>query len=350
VLRPEPTRIEPVFSPRIWGTRSLAPLFPDKTNFPEPIGEAWLTGLDCRIATGPFAGKTLGEAWREMPAEWRGTRLASTAQFPLLVKFIFPNDKLSIQVHPDDAYAAAHEQAAGGRGKTEMWHAVSAEPEARVLIGIVRKANEETFLKAIETQTLEKLFVHWRVQPGDTFFVPAGTPHTIGPGMILCEVQQYSDLTYRVYDYDRVDSRGNPRELHIQKALDVIRFGGPAGGKTSQIRLQEKGLERSLLAACSYFATERWKNFGTVEIRSDSGHFDLYVILAGSGEFAWANGKSNFHPGQCWFLPANLGQLVLHANEPTKILRTYVPDLEALRNLLVQEGQSRMEIAKTVFD
>jgi mannose-6-phosphate isomerase len=126
-MRPEPTRIEPVFSPRIWGARSLAPLFPEKTNLKEPLGEAWLTGVDCRIVSGPYTGKTLGEAWREMPAEWRGTRLASTTHFPLLVKFVFPTDKLSIQVHPDDAYAALHEQAAGGRGKTEMWYAVSAE-------------------------------------------------------------------------------------------------------------------------------------------------------------------------------------------------------------------------------
>ena len=123
-MRPEPTRIEPIFSPRIWGARSLAPLFPEKTNLHEPLGEAWLTGVDCRVANGPFTGKTLGAAWREMPSEWRGTHLASTENFPLLLKFIFPNDKLSIQVHPDDAYAAAHEQAAGGRGKTEMWHAV----------------------------------------------------------------------------------------------------------------------------------------------------------------------------------------------------------------------------------
>ncbi|MGB6461633.1 MAG: type I phosphomannose isomerase catalytic subunit, partial [Candidatus Acidiferrum sp.] len=104
--RPEPFRIEPIFSPRIWGARSLAPLFPEKTNLSEPLGEAWLTGVDCKIANGLLVGKSLGEAWREMPAEWRGERLASAADFPLLVKFIFPTDKLSVQVHPNDAYAA----------------------------------------------------------------------------------------------------------------------------------------------------------------------------------------------------------------------------------------------------
>jgi mannose-6-phosphate isomerase len=349
-MRPEPTRIEPIFSPRIWGARSLAPLFPEKMNLAEPIGEAWLTGVDCRVANGHFTGKTLGETWREMPAEWRGTRLASTAHFPLLVKFIFPNDKLSIQVHPDDAYAAAHEQAAGGRGKTEMWHAVSAETGARVLVGLVRKADQARFLKAIETQTLEKLFIHWRVQPGDTFYVPAGTPHTIGPGMTLCEVQEYSDLTYRVYDYGRVDARGKPRELHIQKALEVIQFGEPAGGKVSQIRLPAQSLHRSLLAACRYFATERWKNFGTLETHSEADHFDLFVVLAGRGHFTWDGGMAAYQPGHCWFIPAGLGRFALHPEEPTKILRTYVPDLLALRASLKQEGHSEPEIAKTVFD
>ncbi|MFI5056573.1 MAG: type I phosphomannose isomerase catalytic subunit [Candidatus Acidiferrales bacterium] len=349
-MRPEPTRIEPIFSPRIWGARSLAPLFSEKTNLAEPIGEAWLTGVDCRVATGPFAGKTLGEAWKEMPAEWRGTRLASTPRFPLLVKFIFPADKLSIQVHPDDAYAAAHEQAAGGRGKTEMWHAVSADSGSRVLIGLVQEANEETFLRAIETHTLEDLFLHWRVQPGDTFFVPAGTPHTIGPGMILCEVQEYSDLTYRVYDYGRVDARGKPRELHIQKALNVIQFGRPRGGKTSQIRLPVQKLHRSLLAACRYFATERWKNFGTLETQSDADHFDLLVVLTGSGDFTWDGGIAKYQSGHCWFVPASLGQFALHTKEPTKLLRIYVPDLAALRATLKQEGDYVQTIAKTVFD
>src|SRR5271169_3397220 len=246
--------------PRIWGARSLAPLYPDKSNLALPIGEAWLTGVDCKVASGPFAGKTLGQAWREMPTEWRGTRFSEPGDFPILVKFIFPKDKLSIQVHPDDAYAAAHEKAAGGRGKTEMWHAVYAESEARVLVGLDPKVEEDDFIKAMENRTLENLFVHWRVQPGDTFFVPAGTPHTIGKDMVLCEVQQYSDLTYRVYDYRRLDGKGNPRELHIKKALDVIQFGRPIAGKASRIRLPAHGFERVLLAACRYFATERWKN------------------------------------------------------------------------------------------
>src|SRR5690242_4057159 len=174
--------------------RSLAPLFPEKTNLGEPIGEVWLTGVDCKVATGPFAGKTLGEAWRQMPPEWRGTRFSEPGNFPLLIKFIFPNDKLSIQVHPDDAYAAAHEQAAGGRGKTEMWHILSAKPSASLLLGLRAGVTKESFLNALENQTLEDLLQRHSVQPGETYFVPARTPHTIGSGVVICEVQEYSDL------------------------------------------------------------------------------------------------------------------------------------------------------------
>lgn len=304
------------------------------------------------IATGPFAGRTLGEAWLAMPAEWRGTRFRSVADFPLLVKFIFPTDKLSIQVHPDDAYASKHEKAAGGWGKTEMWHAVSAEPEASVLIGLVPEADAKEFLAAIETQTLEDLFVHWRVQPGDTFFVPAGTPHTIGPGMVICEVQEYSDLTYRVYDYGRVDTHGKPRELHVKKALEVIEFGRPIDGygKVSRILLPAQGFQKYLLAACPYFATERWKDFDRVEAHSDPEHFELFVILTGSGDFGWDGRSAKYKSGECWLIPAELGKFSLDAQERTKLLRTYVPDLPGLLAGLEQNGHSWQDLAKTVFD
>ena len=185
-----------------------------------------------------------------MPPEWRGTRFTEPGDFPILVKFIFPNDKLSIQVHPDDAYAAAHEKAAGGRGKTEMWYVVSAEHDSYVLAGTKPGVSKQQFLEAISSQTLENLLERHSVYNGDTFFVPAGTPHTIGPGMILCEVQEYSDLTYRVYDYGRIDAKGKPRELHVQKALQVPSLPLYSGSYGI-------GGKRMLLSACRYFAVER---------------------------------------------------------------------------------------------
>src|SRR5271170_1881344 len=219
-----PARLEPIFSPRPWGSRSLAPFFPEKSDLAEPIGEAWMTGSECRFADGPFAGKSLGEAWRQMPSEWAGTRSDTSAAFPLLVKFIFPEEKLSVQVHPDDAYAAIHEQAASGRGKTEMWYAVRARPGAEALVGLKSSVTREDFERAIADGSAEDCLEHVPLRTGDAVFVPAGTAHTIGPGMVLCEIQEHSDLTYRVYDYNRLDAKGHPRALHVEKALDVIHF------------------------------------------------------------------------------------------------------------------------------
>jgi len=346
-LRPEPFRLEPIFSPRIWGARSLAPLYPEKSDLKEPLGEAWLTGFDCRVASGPFKGKTLREAWQEMPAEWRGSKMADRGEFPLLVKFIFPTDKLSIQVHPDDAYAKAHEGGAGGRGKTEMWHVVSAEPHAQILAGLKPGVDKRAFLEGLEKETLESLFQAHPVRAGDTIFVPAGTPHTIGSGMIILEVQEYSDLTYRVYDYGRVDAQGRPRELHIDKALQVMNFGATSARKTSRLSLPADDLQRSLLVACPYFAVEEWEPAGPFVMRTDPSHFDLLVSIS-------ADGFLNQIPcrrGDCWLLPANLGEYnFLPLEKPATLLRTYPPDLNVVRAELWEAGHDKTVAREAVFD
>ncbi len=327
-MRPTPTRIEPIFSPRLWGARSLAPLFPEKSNLTEPLGEAWLTGVDCRIASGPFTRKTLGAAWTEMPAEWRGSQLVAEASFPLLVKFIFPTEKLSLQVHPDDAYASVHEKSAGGRGKTEMWHAVSALAGAQLQLGLKPGVDQEKFRKGLASHTVEDLFEVQPVRTGDTFFVPAGTPHSIGPNMVICEVQEYSDLTYRVYDFGRVDAHGKPRELHIDKALLVTNFGKPAGGKVTPLLLPADGVTRSLLAACRYFAAERWECFAKCEIPVDPERFELIVILEGAGSFAWPDSAARYHRGECWLVPAS----------------------HVMRTELHRDGISAAALAQVIFD
>jgi mannose-6-phosphate isomerase len=349
-VRPTPTRIEPIFSPRLWGARSLAPLYPEKSNLTEPLGEAWLTGVDCRIASGPFAGKKLGSAWAEMPAEWRGSQLAAEANFPLLVKFIFPTEMLSLQVHPDDAYASVHEKAAGGRGKTEMWHAVSAMAGAQLLLGLKPGVNKEKFREGLASYTLEDLFERQPVRTGDTFFVPAGTPHSIGPNMVICEVQEYSDLTYRVYDFGRVDAHGQPRELHVEKALQVTNFGKPAGGKVTSLPLPADGATRSLLAACRYFATERWECCAKCEIPVEPERFELIVILEGAGNFAWPDSAARYHRGECWLVPASQARIDILPETATSLIRTYVPDIPVLRTELHRDGISAAALAQVIFD
>jgi mannose-6-phosphate isomerase len=316
----------------------------------EPLGEAWLTGVDCRVASGPFAGKTLGAAWTEMPVEWRGSQLAAEADFPLLVKFIFPTEKLSLQVHPDDAYASVHEKAAGGRGKTEMWHAVSTTAGAQLLLGLKPGVNKEKFCEGLASRTSEDLFEAHTVRTGDTFFVPPGTPHSIGPNMAVCEVQEYSDLTYRVYDFGRVDAHGKPRELHVEKALQVTNFGKAAGGRVTSLPLFANGATRSLLAACRYFATERWECSAKCEIPVDPERFEIIVILEGAGSFAWPDSAARYHRGECWLVPASQARIDVLPETSTSLIRTYVPNISALRTELHRDGISAAALAQVIFD
>lgn len=316
--------------------RTLAPLFPEKTNLQEPIGEVWLTGVDCKIATGPFAGITLGEAWKEMPAEWRGMRFTEPSDFPILIKFIFPNDKLSIQVHPDDAYAATHEKAAGGRGKTEMWHILSAERDAQVLVGLKPGVTKESFVKALDDHTLEDLFQHHTVHVGDTFLVPARTPHTIGAGMVICEIQEYSDLTYRVYDYGRLDGQGRPRELHVRKALEVLDFAGVARDRlvTHSANLPGENAMKPLVT-CPYFRVDRWEISSRFDVRRVSRTvFCLWVFVQGEGTVTWvtsnadceSNGTFGYKRGECWFIPPDLVAHDIQTKDKTGLLEAFVPE------------------------
>jgi mannose-6-phosphate isomerase len=349
-VSPAPSRIDPIFSPRIWGSLSLAPLFPQKTKLNEPLGEAWLTGMDCHVASGPLAGKSLAAAWVDFDAGSRGTTVAPAADFPLLLKFIFPTDKLSIQVHPDDAYAERHEQSQGGRGKTEMWHIVSAEPDAQLLAGLKPGVDKSKFLSAMKSETLEDLFVVRKVRGGETLFIPAGMPHTIGRDMVVFEVQEYSDLTYRVYDYGRVDAKGQPRQLHVDKALEVMHFGPQIGGPTPALKLPTDGFQRSLLAGCRYFATERWELEGPSAARTDKSHFDLLVISSGEGTLQGSDFSGAFRSGECWLLPANLGAYRVVPESRATIFRAYVPNVADLRNELRVGKNTDEAIAKTLFE
>lgn len=345
-----PARLDPIFSLRPWGARSLAPLFPEKSNLTETIGEAWLTGLECKFATGPFAGKKLGEAWPDMDASWRGTSIARDADFPLLVKFLFTREKLSVQVHPDDDYASRHEAKVGGRGKTEMWYVLHAEPGADVLLGLKPDVTREKFKQAIEDGTAENLLQRISVRGGDVIFVPARTAHTIGAGLTICEIQEYSDLTYRVYDYNRRDAKGNARELHIEKALEVLRFGEQRGGKTEPMRVERGGVTETYLAACPYFATEKWEFDDSVAAASSREHFELLIFLDGGGRIEWADGSADYARAQLWMIPAALGACEIVPKSRTSLLRTYQPaDMGEFVRKLQERGVDRSHWSKLIY-
>ena len=322
-----PARLEPRFVERIWGARSLAPLFPERSNLPAPVGEVWLTGDDCVFASGAFAGKRLADAWREMPPEWRGTRLANGGPFPLLVKFIFPEEKLSVQVHPGDAYAARH-HGPGFLGKTEMWYALDARPGAEVMAGLRAGTTPQSFERAIADGTVEDCLTRIPVRAGDAVFVPAGTVHTIGPGMLLCEIQENSDITYRVFDYNRLTADGKPRELHVRQALEVANFGAQRGARVEPVAARHGDVTETFFIACRYFATEKWEFAAAAAAATSPEHFDLIIILDGAGRIEWAGQSVDYARAQVWLLPAALGDYGLVPAQPTSLLRTYVPDLE----------------------
>jgi mannose-6-phosphate isomerase len=301
------------------------------------MGEAWLTGNECRIATGDFAGSTLGEAWPELPEEWTGTRLRGLERIPLLVKFIFPEEKLSVQVHPDDTYAERHEAAAGGTGKTEMWYVVTAREGAEVRVGLRPNVTPKSFRRAIADGTVEECLERVAVRSGDAVFVPSGTAHTIGPGVVLCEIQQHSDITYRVFDYNRVGLDGKPRPLHIRQALNVMRFGEQSGGRCDPVRITNGAVAETFFAACQYFATERWEFRERIAAVTSPEHFDLLIFLEGRGRIEFAAGTEPFVPAEVLLLPAALGAYQLVPESPTTLLRTYVPDLHDFVRRLTDE-------------
>lgn len=325
-----PVRLAPIFVPRIWGTHDLSPLFPEHSQEIEPIGEVWLTGNECKFASGEFAGRALGEVWSSLPVEWTGTRMQGLPRMPLLVKFIFPEDKLSVQVHPDDTYAQQHETAVSGSGKTEMWYVVSAREGAGVRVGLDPAVTRESFQAAVARGTAEECIGSVAVRAGDAVFVPAGTAHTICPGVVLCEVQQQSDITYRVFDYNRVDADGKPRALHLERALDVMRFGEQQGGLCDPVRVTRGAVTQTFYVACRYFATERWEFRERIPAATSPEHFDLLIFLAGEGLIEYAGGAESFGPAQVWLLPAALGGYHIAPNSPTALLRAYVPDLNDL--------------------
>jgi mannose-6-phosphate isomerase len=231
----------------------------------------------------PRGTARIGEVWFSAPEEPR-----------LLVKFLFTSQKLSVQVHPPAS--------AAGPGKTEMWRILRAQPDAAVALGFEHPLSREEARAAALSGEIERLLHWYRAQPGDTFFVPAGTVHAIGAGLVLCEIQQATDVTYRLYDY------GRPRELHLEQALAVAHWGGHPGPVTSVVE-------------CPYFRTQSVSVTGALSFASGPRN-ELLVCLQGRGEF---DGQT-FAPGEVWVVPAGTERFTIRPREAAEFLRTYVPE------------------------
>jgi mannose-6-phosphate isomerase len=266
-----PFLIEPHFDPRIWGYCDLRPWY-NYVAGEDPIGEVWLTGDQCRVASGAHTGTTLGQLFQQAPIELLGS--SAHPGSPLLLKVIFAQEKLSVQVHPDDAMARKYGEP---RGKTECWYTLAAEPGAAVALGLEPGVNMEDVRSAIQNGTLENSLHRLPVAQGDMIFVDAGTVHAIWPGAILFETQQYSDTTYRMYDY------GRPRELHIEKSLEATKLT-TRSGKIPPRELSD----RTVLIDVEYFRIERIPVEGSCSSatlwREGEPDRGLSYLFAASGE------------------------------------------------------------------
>lgn len=271
-----PFRIEPSFVARVWGHRSLRPWF-DYASEGELIGEVWLTGDQCVAATGRHAGDTLGRLFEASPDSLLGEHVLASGS-PLLIKVLFAREKLSVQVHPDDVLAHKYGQE---RGKTESWYALAADPGAQVALGLKPGTSLETVRRGIESKTLERSLNVLQIHRGDMVFVDAGTVHAIWPGSVLLEVQQNSDITYRLYDY------GRPRELHVEKGLEATRFETRAG-KVAPVDLAD----RTVLIDVEYFKIEHLHFAGTITSSDLRGPGEAAEPLGLSYLFAAAGSAS----------------------------------------------------------
>lgn len=281
-----PFRLRPFFSERVWGRSSLAPWYAE-TGTSELVGEAWLTGPQSIVETGDLAGRTLREVASERSADLLGR--GDAKEFPLLVKILFPNDKLSVQVHPDDAEAQAMGQP---RGKTECWYVLEAEPGAAVALGLKPGSTADRIRAAVADGTLEDLMELVPVTAGDMVFVDAGTVHAIGPGVVLLETQQTSDTTFRMYDY------GRPRELHLEQGIAVTKLKTRAG--KVQPRLMD-GFTR--LIEEQYFTVDRF-DLSAGEVRLSMDGPGCLVGLRGSAAVVFGRDHVDFAPGQAVVVPA----------------------------------------------
>lgn len=316
-----PLRLTPACKDYLWGGTKLITEYGKQTD-KDKMAESW--ELSChpdgesRVAGGPYDGLTLPEALERMGTGALGERGAAFSQFPLLIKLIDARDRLSIQVHPDDAYALRVE---GEYGKTEMWYVVDCEEGAGLYLGFSHPVGREEFAQRIEESTLEQVLRRVPVKPGDSFFIPAGTLHAIGAGILIAEIQQNSNTTYRVYDYGRLGTDGKPRPLHVEKALEVTDTcpaNTPAPGTPKVC----PGGSVTELASCRYFTAEAVALSGRLEDTCDGGSFRHLLVLSGQAKLCWAGGEETLRKGDSLFLPAGLGPYALEGE--AKLLRSRV--------------------------
>ncbi len=306
-----PLKMVPVFKDNIWGGKRLRDEYGKNTPY-DITGESWEVAShkngESKVANGEYAGKTIKELTFILKEKLLGDAVyvADDMKFPLLVKFIDARDNLSVQVHPNDEYASQNEN--GELGKTEMWYVMDATPGAGLLYGFKEPITKQQFVKSIEENSLLEYTKFIPCKRGDSFFIPAGTLHAIGEGLLIAEIQQNSDTTYRIYDYDRRDFKGNPRELHVDKAVDVTNLNPAA----------DYNFDGNIIADCSYFKVEKHTVDGKYSRSVSKDRFEIVVVCDGNVNI---NGVE-FAKGETALIPAYIGEVFMKGK--AAILIAYV--------------------------
>lgn len=304
-----PMLLCPAVKDYLWGGSRLKTEYGKHTDC-VPLAETWECSVHpdgpSVIRNGVFQGRTLLEVLEEH-GEYLGNR-GREKEFPILVKFIDANQDLSVQVHPDDMYAKVHE---GQKGKTEFWYVLDCEKDAKIIYGFEHKVSKEQLAAAISSGEIMKHLKQIPVKKGDLFYIPAGTVHAIGKGVVVAEIQENSNVTYRVYDYERTDKKGNFRKLHFDKAIEVMNMN-PVADRRQPPRLVKysPGCSREILCRCSYFEVEKLEMNGQLSFGGMNDSFQVLLCLNGSVELV-VNEKIILSKGDCCFLPCGLGKYML---------------------------------------
>ncbi|MEO0038494.1 MAG: Mannose-6-phosphate isomerase ManA [Bacteroidota bacterium] len=304
-----PLQFQPILKERIWGGTKLKSLL-NKPISSDITGESWEIStveneVSC-IADGFYKGKSLLELINEYPNEVLGNSVYEKfgKQFPLLFKYLDAREDLSIQVHPNDELAASRHNSFG---KTEMWYVMQADPNSNLIVGFKEKSSSEEYLRNLESKTILCLLDTRAVQKGDVFFLETGTVHAIGAGTVIAEIQQTSDITYRIYDFDRVDSNGNTRELHVDLALDAINYDVvEAEKKYSKLSNTSNGVVH-----CSYFTTNFIPLTDRITVSKNQDSFTVYMCVEGAFTLVYQGETYQYKVGDTVLIPASLSEYEL---------------------------------------
>jgi mannose-6-phosphate isomerase len=342
-----PLRFSPLLKEKVWGGAKIAKRFQQEVPAGQAIGEAWVVWDQLAVENGALRGKRLADLVRDDPDSILGQRLVARHQhiFPLLVKILDAQETLSVQVHPGDSYARARE--GEPFGKAEVWYILDVEPQSSLIHGLKRPLMRADAEHAIETGKLRDVLEHVHVDPGDVIMNMPGTIHALGEGLLLYELQQSSDLTYRLYDWDRGDPN---RPLHIEKSLDVANLEPYTAHKVEPIEVAEAGGTRALLCACRHFAAELLTVRSRLSEQPAGTCFHVLTVLQGMGRLRYGLRSKNeveLCPGESLLVPAAIHAYELQAaGESLRVIKAYVPDL--VDDILVPLRQRGIPDAKII--